>query len=109
MVHLVPGDPVAVMLGDQATAENIERLRHEFGLDRPLYVQYADYVWNAVQGDLGTSLRSRQPVIEEIRRYLPSTLRLTLVAVCIATIVGVSTGLLAATAKHKIFDFLTMA
>jgi peptide/nickel transport system permease protein len=108
MVHLVPGDPVAVMLGNQATAENVARLRHDFGFDRPLYVQYVDYVSHAVRGDLGTSIKSRQPVWHEIELYLPSTLRLTLAAVCLATVVGVVVGMLAATAKHKIFDFLTM-
>jgi ABC-type dipeptide/oligopeptide/nickel transport system permease component len=108
MVHLVPGDPVAVMLGNQATAENVARLRHDFGFDRPLYVQYVDYVSHAVRGDLGTSIKSRQPVLHEIELYLPSTLRLTLAAVCLATVVGVVVGMLAATAKHKIFDFLTM-
>jgi ABC-type dipeptide/oligopeptide/nickel transport system permease component len=109
MTHLVPGDPVAVMLGTQASGADIDRVRHQLGLDRPLYVQYADFVWNALQGDLGTSIRSRQPVLSEIRQYLPSTLQLTAAAVLIATIVGVSAGMLAATAKHKVFDFLTMA
>jgi ABC-type dipeptide/oligopeptide/nickel transport system permease component len=109
MLHLVPGDPVVVMLGNAATAENVERLRHEFGLDRPLYVQYVDYMSHAVRGDLGTSIRTRNSVMGEIKLYLPWTLRLTLAAVGLATIVGVSVGLLAATAKHKIFDFLTMA
>jgi peptide/nickel transport system permease protein len=108
MVHLVPGDPIAVMLGNQATAENVTRLRHDFGFDRPLYVQYVDYLSHAVRGDLGTSIKSHQPVMHEITLYLPSTLRLTLAAVCLATIVGVVVGMLAATAKHKIFDFLTM-
>jgi ABC-type dipeptide/oligopeptide/nickel transport system permease component len=109
MLHLVPGDPVVVMLGNAATAENVERLRHDFGLDRPLYVQYVDYMSHAVRGDLGTSIRTRNSVVSEIKLYLPATLRLTLAAVAVATIVGVSVGLLAATAKHKIFDFLTMA
>lgn len=109
MVHLVPGDPVVVMLGNAATAENVARLRHDFGLDRPLYVQYFDYMSHAVRGDLGTSIRTRNSVLGEIKLYLPWTLRLTLAAVCVATIVGVSIGLLAATAKHKVFDFLTMA
>jgi ABC-type dipeptide/oligopeptide/nickel transport system permease component len=109
MLHLVPGDPVVVMLGNAATAENVERLRHDFGLDRPLYVQYIDYMSHAVRGDLGTSIRTRNSVMSEIRLYLPATLRLTLAAVAVATLVGVSVGLLAATAKHKLFDFLTMA
>lgn len=109
MVHLVPGDPVVVMLGNQATAESVERLRHDFGFDRPLYVQYADYVWHAVQGDLGTSIRSRQPVLDEVMRYLPSTLKLTVFAVVLATTVGVTVGMLAATAKHRVADFLAMS
>lgn len=109
MVHLVPGDPVVVMLGNQATAENVERLRHDFGFDRPLYVQYADYVWHAVQGDLGTSIRSRQPVLDEVMRYLPSTLKLTVFAVVLATTIGVTVGMLAATAKHRVMDFMAMS
>ncbi|RIK46577.1 MAG: glutathione ABC transporter permease GsiC [Chloroflexi bacterium] len=109
MVHLVPGDPIVVMLGDRATAENVERLRREFGFDRPLYVQYLDYVWSALQGDLGSSIRTRQPVLDEVLRVFPSTLKLTAAAVLVATVVGVSAGMLAATAKHRIVDFLTMA
>lgn len=109
MVHLIPGDPIVVMLGDRATAENVERLRREFGFDRPLYVQYVDYVWKALQGDLGHSIRTRQPVLEEVLRVLPSTLKLTAAAMLVATIVGVSAGMLAATAKHRVVDFLTMA
>jgi len=109
MVHLVPGDPVVVMLGNQATAENIARLHHEFGLDRPLYVQYLDYMSHAVRGDLGHSIRTRQSVFGEIKLYLPWTLRLTALAVALSAFVGVTVGMLAATAKHKVFDFLTMA
>lgn len=108
MVHLVPGDPIVVMLGDRATAENVERLREEFGFNRPLYVQYGDYVWSALQGDLGSSIRTRQPVREEVLRVLPATLKLTAAAVLVATIVGVTVGMLAATAKHRFVDFLAM-
>jgi peptide/nickel transport system permease protein len=108
MTHLVPGDPVAIMLGTQASGEDVERVRHQLGLDRPLYVQYVDFLWNAVRGDLGTSIRSRQPVLSEIWRYLPSTLQLTTAAVLIAVVVGVSAGILAATSRHKVVDSLTM-
>lgn len=109
MVHMVPGDPVVVMLGNQATAESVERLRHDFGFDRPLYVQYGDYLWHAVQGDLGTSIRSRQPVLDEVMRYLPSTLKLTVFAIVLATTIGVTVGMLAATAKHRVMDFMAMS
>lgn len=108
MTHLVPGDPVAIMLETSASGEDIERIRKQLGLDRPLYIQYADFLWNAVQGDLGTSIRSRQPVLSEVWRYLPSTLQLTAAAVLIAMVVGVSAGILAATAKSRVFDSLTM-
>ena len=77
MSHLVPGDPVAVMLGEQATAEDAARLREALGLNDPLYVQYFRYVSDALQGDLGTSIRSGQPVLEEILDRFPSTLILT--------------------------------
>lgn len=108
MTHLVPGDPVEQMLGTQATGEDIARVRHQLGLDRPLYVQYADFLWNAAQGDLGQSIRSRQPVLTEVMRYLPSTLQLTVAAVILAAFIGVSAGVLAATVKNRFVDFSTM-
>ena len=108
MTHLVPGDPVAIMLGTQASGDDVERIRDQMGLDRPLIIQYFDFLWNALQGDLGTSIRSRQPVLSEIWLYLPSTLKLTAAAVVLAIVVGVSVGILAATATHKVVDFLSM-
>jgi peptide/nickel transport system permease protein len=108
MTHLVPGDPVAIMLDTSASGEDVERIRRQLGLDRPLHIQYVDFLWNAARGDLGTSIRSRQPVLSEIWRYLPSTLQLTAAAVLIATLVGVSAGILAATTKSKVFDSMTM-
>lgn len=108
MTHLVPGDPVAIMLGTQASGDDVERIRQQLGLDKPLHIQYFDFLWNALQGDLGTSIRSRQPVLSEIWLYLPSTLKLTTAAVVLATLVGVSVGIMAATATHKVVDFLSM-
>lgn len=96
MSHLVPGDPVQVMLGESATAEDAERLREELGFNDPLVVQYVRYITNAVQGDLGNSIRSGQPVMDEILERFPSTLQLTLVAVVIAASVGIPLGVIAA-------------
>lgn len=104
MSHLVPGDPVRVMLGDSATAEQAALLREQLGLNDPLVVQYLRYVGNALQGDLGTSIRSGQPVIEEILDYLPSTLVLTISAVVTASIVGVTLGVLAAISHSPAVD-----
>jgi ABC-type dipeptide/oligopeptide/nickel transport system permease component len=104
MSHLVPGDPVRVMLGENATAEQTEQLREQLGLNDPIVVQYFRYISGAVRGDLGTSIRSGQPVIEEILDYLPATLTLTLTAVTTAAIVGITLGVLAAISKRPGVD-----
>ncbi|CAN5545993.1 ABC transporter permease [soil metagenome] len=104
MSHLVPGDPVRVMLGTTATQEDIDRLTHQLGLDDPLVVQYWRYVSNAVQGDFGNSIRSDQPVLTEIWSRFPSTLELTVAAVIAASVVGMTLGILAAISKHSAVD-----
>jgi ABC-type dipeptide/oligopeptide/nickel transport system permease component len=104
MSHLVPGDPVSVMLGEQATAADVARLREELGLNDPIYVQYGRYLSNAVRGDFGTSIRSGQPVLEEIMTRVPSTLVLTLCAVATAAVVGMTLGILAAISKRPGVD-----
>jgi ABC-type dipeptide/oligopeptide/nickel transport system permease component len=104
MSHLVPGDPVSVMLGQNATQEDYDRLQHQLGLDDPLYVQYWRYVSNAVQGDFGRSIRSDQPVLSEIWSRFPSTLELTVCAIVTAALVGMSLGVLAAVSKRGSVD-----
>jgi peptide/nickel transport system permease protein len=108
MSHLVPGDPVAVMLGERATAEDVARLRSQLGLDRPLYIQYLDFVGRALRGDLGTSIRTGRPVLVEIGEQFPSTLALTLAAVCLAGVAGVLAGTAAAMMRGGPFDGLLM-
>jgi ABC-type dipeptide/oligopeptide/nickel transport system permease component len=110
MVHLVPGDPVRAMLGEggQTTAEDIEQMRRQLGLDRPLPVQYLDYVTRAVRGDFGESIRTDRPVIEEIRAQLPATIQLAAAAFLVATVVGVGLGALAATHHNSWLDNLGM-
>ncbi len=77
MLHLIPGDPASIYVGEnQATPERLEEIRHQMGLDRPLYVQYADYIWSAMQGDLGRSLQTNRPVTTMIRERLPNTFKL---------------------------------
>lgn len=96
MSHLVPGDPVSMMLGETATAEDTARLREELGFNDPIAVQYFRYISGAVQGDLGTSIRSGQPVMNEILERFPSTLQLTLVAIVLAAGIGIPLGVIAA-------------
>src|SRR5207253_1143284 len=80
MLHLTPGDPVTIMLGEFASASDVARLRAELSLDRPIVVQYLKFLGRAVRGDLGSSIRSRRPVQEELAGRLPPTMVLALAA-----------------------------
>src|SRR5215207_9364009 len=78
LIHLIPGDPVTVMLGQEATPEVKQALRHELGLDRPLVVQYFVWLGRVVRGDLGRSLSDRTNVLDQIRLRLPATIELAI-------------------------------
>ena len=92
-IHLLPGDPAVLFLGEEATPENLARFRAKLGFDRPLVVQYGEWLGHALQGDLGRSIRTNQPVVSAIMERLPVTLRLIglsmLVSLCIAVPLGV--------------------
>lgn len=110
MLHLVPGDPVMIFAGDKPmTEERANSIRHQLGLDRPLYVQYWDYASHAVRGDLGVGLRSQRPVVDSIREVLPGTLQLTTSAILVAAVVGISLGILAAVAYGSWIDTAAMS
>jgi ABC-type dipeptide/oligopeptide/nickel transport system permease component len=96
LIHLVPGDPVQAMLGESASPEDVAQLRGRLGLDRPLYVQYVSYMKGAVTGDLGTSLRTNQPVTSIIAERVPATFELALAAMLVAVLVAIPLGILAA-------------
>jgi peptide/nickel transport system permease protein len=101
VLHLVPGDPVLLMLGEvQASPEQISRLRIQLGLDEPLPVQFGYFVWNAARGDLGVSIRTRRPVVSEIADNFPSTFQLALAALLVGGLIGVPLGVLAAVGRH---------
>lgn len=110
MVHLVPGDPVRAMVGEggQLTTEDLEQMRRQLGLDRPLPVQYLDYVARAVRGDFGQSIRTDRPVIAEIQAQLPATIQLAAAAFLVATVVGIGLGALAATHHNSWLDNVGM-
>ena len=109
MSHLTPGDPVTIMLGENASRADIVRLRHELGLDRPLPVQYGVYLGNALRGDLGRSIRSGRPVAWEIWERFPPTLQLTLAATALAAAAGILLGAFAATARSRLLETLVMS
>ncbi|MEQ1870884.1 MAG: nickel ABC transporter permease [Vicinamibacterales bacterium] len=96
LVHLVPGDPVQAMLGESASPQDVTQLRHTLGLDRPLLVQYALFMTGAATGDLGTSLRTNQPVTAVIAERMPATVQLALSAMLVATLVALPLGIVAA-------------
>jgi ABC-type dipeptide/oligopeptide/nickel transport system permease component len=96
LIHLVPGDPVQAMLGESASQEDVTLLRSRLGLDRPIYVQYVNFMRHAVVGDLGTSLRTNQPVSSVIAERMPATFELAGAAVIVAVVIAVPLGVLAA-------------
>ncbi len=105
MLHTAGGDPAVLKLGQNATPEAVARLRHEMGLDRPLLVQYADFLWHALHGDLGRSYRSNAPVTDDIVARFPATVELAIAAMVIALGIGLGAGTLAGTRQHSFFDY----
>ena len=95
------GDPIAFMLGQDATLEDRARLRAELGLDQPFYVQFGHFVGNALQGDFGVSLRQGRKVSTLLRERLPATLELSLVAALIALVAGIPAGVYTALRRHS--------
>ncbi len=107
IARLLPGDPVALAAGPNATQGEIDALAREFGLDQPIWTQYFNYLAGLVHGDLGTSLLTRRPVAADIAAYLPATLELVLAAMLIAVSVGIPLGLLTAVWRNRWPDYLS--
>jgi ABC-type dipeptide/oligopeptide/nickel transport system permease component len=106
MVRVLPGDPARVIAGLLATEEDVQRIRVELGLERPLHVQYGIFLARLVRGDLGTSARTSAPVLTELQPRLAATLQLALVSAGIAATLGIAAGTLAATRPYSRFDYL---
>ena len=104
LIRVVPGDVASLALGDQATPEAIEALRQELGLDRPIYLQYVDWMSHLAKGDLGLSLRAREPVVGELLKRLPVTIELGVISLFIAVCIGLPVGAVAAVKQDKPFD-----
>jgi len=109
LIRLIPGDPVEALSGERGmTPERYQRLIHEFGLDRPLVVQYGEYVWKALHGDLGISLITHEPVFSEFMARFPATVELSLMAMGFALLLGMPAGILAAVKRNTIWDYSVM-
>jgi dipeptide transport system permease protein len=96
ILRLVPGDPIAMMVSSEASAEEVASLRAAYGLDKPIYIQFAIYLGDLVRGDFGTSITFKQDVLELVLQKLPATLELAFVAIVISIVLGVALGLSAA-------------
>ncbi|MEO0564574.1 MAG: ABC transporter permease, partial [Chloroflexota bacterium] len=107
-LRLVPGDPAIALAGELATPELVAQVREELGLDDPLLVQYANYMGRVLRGDMGDSVRSGLPVLEEIQVRLPRTLLLASVSLLLAGLIGIPLGIASATRPNSWFDISSM-
>jgi dipeptide transport system permease protein len=109
LIRLVPGDPVEVRVGERGISpERHAELLHQMGLDRPLYVQFFDYVGGVLQGDLGTSFVTQRPVMDEFLTLFPATVELAVFAMIFAALVGLPAGVIAAVKRGSAFDHTVM-
>lgn len=108
LLDLAPGDPVTMMLGTDATPEQVAQLRSELGLDQNVFVRYINYMSSAVRGDLGTSWVNSQPVLNEFLERFPNTLALAFSALAITIVFGLSFGTIAAVRQNKPIDGITL-
>ena len=108
LLHTVPGDPAEVLAGIEATKEDVDRIRREYGLDQPLAIQYLRFVGNAVRGDFGISIQSRHRVRELLVQRLTFTLQLSLVSILVASAIGLLAGIISSTRQYSIFDTASM-
>jgi len=102
--RVIPGDPASMWAGPKHTQEQLDAARKELGLDRPLLVQYLNYMANLLKGDLGVSIRTKQPVLEEVGRRYGATFELVSVSILIALIIGIPLGVISAVRKDKPID-----
>ena len=109
LMHLAPGDPISLLLGDDATQEEIERTRREWGLDKPILIQYAEFISRAVRGDFGKSLKFGEPVVKLVFERLPATIELALASLFVALIISIPIGVYSAIKHDSIFDHAGMS
>lgn len=106
-LHLIPGNPVEILLGEHASHADVVALTKQLKLDQPWYVQFGAYLWNVMHGDLGRSLADNIPVTTKLKTYFPATVELALAAMLVAVLVGVPAGIIAALYHRRGIDTLT--
>ena len=108
LIRLIPGDPVTVMLGERARPEDIARVREEMGFNRPIPIQYLEWMGRVLRGNLGNSIINRTPVMSELKQRLPATIEMVITAMLIGVTVGVGVGILSAIKRNSWLDILSM-
>ena len=109
LIHLAPGDPAAMMLGDMASVDDVERLREEMNLNEPILVQFVTWLGKVVRGNLGTSIYSQKPVLSELASRAQPTAILSIASVLVAVIIGVPTGIIAAIKRGTRVDAVILS
>ncbi len=105
MIRLVPGDPIEVRRGERGISpERLAELRHEMGLDQPIWKQFADYAWGLLHGDFGVSIITKNPILQEFLHLFPATIELSVCALLFATIIGIPAGVIAASRRGGVYD-----
>ena len=107
ITQVAPGDPARLIAGPNATQDMVETVRREYGLDQPLARQFVSYLGGILHGDLGRSMVSTKPVLQELLRYFPASFELVLVAMGLGVSLGVPLGMLSAVYRDRWFDHLT--
>jgi len=108
MLHLTPGDPAELLLGERASPEALQAIRAHLGLDKPLHVQYVRFLKQLMKGDLGETIWTRQQVWIEVKQRFPATIELSIVALMISCLAGMTLGIISATKQYSIFDYVSM-
>src|ERR671919_1761785 len=109
LIRLIPGDPIELLAGERGVSpERHAVLRAQFGYDKPLWQQYLTYLGDLIQGDLGRSVVTRQPVIEEFFTLFPATVELAVTAILLGTLIGLPAGVVAGVKRGSAFDHVLM-
>ena len=108
VMHLFTTDPAAMILGQHATVEKMAAVRQELGIDKPIHVQFVDYLSHIVQGDLGKSVITKTSITDELMKRFPATVELAIVAIIIASIIGITLGVISAVKQNSIYDYGAM-
>lgn len=107
MSRVIPGDPASMIAGQRASEETLQSIRQQLGLDQPIWIQYFNYMGDLLQGDLGNSIRTQRPVVDDLLSFFPATLELAIAAFIIAILVGIPLGVLSALKKNTFWDHVS--